>query len=341
MTPLDLGHRFDLGFLPTPLQHLRRLSQRFPDHEIYIKRDDQTGLATGGNKTRKLEYLIREALDLRADVVVTAGAQQSNHCRQTAAAAAIAGLECHLLLGGESPPVLNGNLLLSSMLGARITYTGDDRKGERINEYASALEGDGRRPYLIPYGGSNSVGALGFVRAVEELKSQLDERNLSIDHLFFASSSGGMQTGLTLGLERCGMETRLEPISIDKAETGGLPLSEAVLRLVTETAPRLGIHREFTAEDTRLDTRYDSPGYGVVTDGERSALKVLARDEGILLDPVYTGRAFHGMLDRLERGEIPKGRTVLFWHTGGLPAVFDYAVELSRRSSGSEGVATL
>lgn len=323
-----LNARYPLGFFPTPLQHLERLSARYEGHELYIKRDDHTGLASGGNKTRKLEYLIQAALDEGCDSVITAGAQQSNHCRQTAAACAIAGLECHLTLGGDPPAVYNGNLLLSSILGAEITFTGENRKGEEMAAVKAALEARGKKPYLIPYGGSNGIGALGFVRAVQELKAQLMERELSVDYIFFASSSGGMQAGLTMGIELYQLETTLVPISIDKAETNGLPLQQVVFNLVSATAPGLGIRREFVPEDTVLDTRYDSAGYGVVTDGERRAMRELARSEGILLDPVYTGRAFHGMLDSLESGKLRPGSKLLFWHTGGLPAIFDYAARL-------------
>lgn len=323
-----LDRKFNLGFFPTPLEPLKNLSKNYEGYDLWIKRDDHTGLASGGNKTRKLEYLIQRALDEGCDSVITAGAQQSNHCRQTAAACAIAGLDCHLMLGGNQPEAFNGNLLLSSLLGARITFTGESRKGEDMNDLGAKLETEGKKPYLIPYGGSDSTGALGFVNAVRELKEQLTDLDKKVDYIFFASSSGGMQAGLTLGVELYDLPVALKPISIDKAETHGLPLCEMVYRIVTSTAPSLGIRKEFSQEETLLDQSYDSAGYGIVTDGERHAIRELARSEGILLDPVYTGRAFYGMLDCLKCGTIPKGSTVLFWHTGGLPAIFDYSADL-------------
>ena len=317
-----LDHKFSLGFFPTPLQHLSRLSRSYPGYEIYIKRDDHTGLASGGNKTRKLEYLIRAALDEGCDTVITAGAQQSNHCRQTAAACAMAGLECHLVLGGSKPARYEGNLLLSAVLGAEIHFSGDNRKGEDIPVLRERLAARGRNCYVIPYGGSNLTGALGYVNAVGELKAQLTDLDLKVDYVFFASSSGGMQSGLTLGLALYGIETELVPINIDKDETGGLTLEEAVLGIVTQGKRALGITRDFRLEDIPLVRDYDKAGYGVVTDNEVFAINTLARKEGILLDPVYTGRAFYGMLDWLSKKKCRPGSTVLFWHTGGLPANF-------------------
>ncbi|MDO9136516.1 MAG: pyridoxal-phosphate dependent enzyme, partial [Lutibacter sp.] len=175
-----LDHKFDLGFFPTPLHQLKNLSEKYAPYNIFIKRDDQTGLASGGNKTRKLEYLIQDALDHDCDTIITAGAQQSNHCRQTAAACAIAKLKCHLLLGGNEPEKFNGNLLLSHLLGAQIHFTGENRKGEDIDRLKQKLELEGKKPFIVPYGGSNLTGALGFVNAIKELKSQLTAQNLKI-----------------------------------------------------------------------------------------------------------------------------------------------------------------
>ncbi len=186
--------RISLAHLPTPIEELPRLSRELGGLRLWVKRDDQTGLATGGNKTRKLEFLIADALAQGADVVITAGAAQSNHCRQTAAAAARLGLACALVLGGEPPHTLGGNLLLDHLLGAQVYWTGPQRRGERLEETAA-----GRRPYLIPYGGSNAVGATGYVAAMQELNEQLAAEKLAVDRIIVASSSGGTQAGLVVG----------------------------------------------------------------------------------------------------------------------------------------------
>lgn len=324
---MDLHNKFDLGFFPTPLHQLKNFSKQFPDYQIYIKRDDQTGLASGGNKTRKLEYLIQKALNEKCDTVITAGAQQSNHCRQTVAACAIAGLECHLLLGGEEPEEYNGNLLLSHLLGAKIHFTGDNRKGEDIENLRSELESNHKKVAVVPYGGSNLVGSLGYVTAVKELKEQLKEQNMEIDHIFFASSSGATQAGLMIGMDLFDVRAELVPINIDKAETEGF-LEQIILDLIDESKQYFQLKKEYTLTDIPLNREYDKAGYGNLTRNEKEAIKLLAQTEGILLDPVYTGRAFYGMLNYLKTTKIKLGSNILFWHTGGLPANFIYGKEL-------------
>lgn len=323
-----IDNKFNLGFFPTPLNELKKLSKKYPDYNIYIKRDDNSGLASGGNKTRKLEYLIKQALDANCDTIITAGAQQSNHCRQTAAACSIAGLKCHLLLGGEKPEIYEGNLLLSSILGAEIHFTGENRKGEDKEILKKKLENKGNKCFVIPYGGSNFTGAMGFVNAVKELKEQLIEQKLKIDYIFFASSSGGMQAGLTLGKEIYQLNSELIPISIDKDETNGLSLEEVVLNIIKEGFQKLNVDKKIQLTDIQLNRDYDKDGYGIVTNNEINAINELAKNEGVLLDPVYTGRAFYGMLDFLKEKKIPTNSNVLFWHTGGLPTIFKYANEL-------------
>lgn len=323
-----INNKYELGFFPTPFHPLKRLSEIYSGYNIFIKRDDNTGLASGGNKTRKLEYLIKQALDNGCNTVITAGAQQSNHCRQTAAACAVSGLECHLLLGGTKPDKYEGNLLLSSLLGSNIHFTGTSRKGEDIPLLKSELENKNRKCYVIPYGGSNVIGALGYVQAVKELKEQLVEQNLIIDYIFFASSSGGTQAGLILGLELYKLDTKLIPINIDKHETNGKSLEVVVLDIVKDGSKLLGINREFKISDIYLNKDYNHAGYGVITENERLAITTLAKYEGILLDPVYTARAFYGMMDILNNKSIQPNSNVLFWHTGGLPAIFNYNKEL-------------
>jgi len=320
--------KFPLGFFPTPLEKLTNLNKQFPKYTIYIKRDDQSGLATGGNKTRKLEYLIQDAINKNCDTIITAGAQQSNHCRQTAAACAKANFKCHLLLGGHEPETYTGNLLLSKQLGAIIHFTGENRKGEDIHTLFEKLQKENFKPYVIPYGGSNLLGALGFVNAVKELKEQLDKEKIKIDAIFFASSSGGTQAGLHLGKLLYKLNAKLYPIAIDKSELDGKPLNEVVFSLIKEGLQKLFLKDEVVLEDCNLIENYNAAGYGEITQNERYAIDTLAKSEGILLDPVYTGRAFYGMLDMLNTHKISENSSVLFWHTGGIPANFYYANKL-------------
>jgi L-cysteate sulfo-lyase len=329
--PYEPLPRYSLGFFPTPLVELPHLAERLSGPRIFMKRDDQTGLALGGNKTRKLEFLVGEALAHGCDTLITGGAAQSNHCRQTAAAAPACGLSCHLVLGGQAPAVPEGNLLLDQLLGAVIHWTGELRKGERIPEIAESLRSAGRKPYIVPYGGSNTTGAVGFVEAVRELTRQLSQLDESITHIVFASSSGGTQAGLTVGKSLFGLDAKLIGIGIDKGASGDVPFAEHVVRLANATAERLGAGDRFSASDLTIREGYLGDGYGVVGELERRAIRMVARTEGILLDPVYTGRAMGGLIDMIERGELSREHAVLFWHTGGTPALFPYARDLIER----------
>jgi L-cysteate sulfo-lyase len=322
-------HRQQLGFFPTPIVKLHRLSKKLGGPRILMKRDDQTGLALGGNKTRKLEYLVGEALADGCDTLITGGAEQSNHCRQTAAAAAACGLPCHLVLGGEPPDVPNGNLLLNGLFGAKIHWTGELRKGERIPEIADQLRESGSKPYVVPYGGSNSTGAVGFVEAVRELVTQLTELEETVTQIVFPSSSGGTQAGLIVGRSIFDQHFQLIGIGIDKAEAGDRPFEELVLSLAASTAQRLETGLTFTHSDIIIRNEYFGDGYGVVGELEQRAIQMVAETEGILVDPVYTGRAMGALIDMIERQEFSQDDTVLFWHTGGTPALFPYAREIA------------
>lgn len=316
--------RYPLAHLPTPLEPLARLSAKLGGPQLWIKRDDQTGLAAGGNKTRKLELLIADALARGADVVLTVGAVQSNHCRQTAAAAARAGLECVLVLRGDAPPRARwtGNLLLDSLLGARLWWAGADDPLAALAAAADAERAAGRTPYVIPYGGSNPVGASAYVLAFEELWAQMQSRDQSFDRVVFASSSGGTHAGLIVGAAACGYCGQVLGISVDK--TGG-HLRETVAALLAPTAAHLGLDLDLGPGDVLVDDSHLGGGYAVLTDAEREAVRLVARSEGILLDPVYTGKAMAGLLALIRQGQIEAGETVLFWHTGGTPALYAYA----------------
>lgn len=325
----EIPPRRELAFLPTPIIELPRLSASLGGPRIWMKRDDQTGLATGGNKTRKLEYLLGDALAQGADTLITAGAAQSNHCRQTAAAAAACGLECHLVLGGSQPETSNGNLLLDRLLGAHIHWAGAHRKGEDIPRIAGELRANGRRPYEVPYGGSNAVGAMGFVEAARELRVQMSEHDFDFTHVVFASSSGGTHAGLLAGMRYHGLTFDPVGIQIDREENGE-PFAQIVERLASTVAASFGLEEPFADGELGLIEDYAGT-YGTVGTGEREAIEMTARAEGILLDPVYTGRAMAALIDMIRCGRFNGDDRILFWHTGGSAALFAYADRLLSR----------
>jgi L-cysteate sulfo-lyase len=320
--------RIPIAYLPTPIAHLPHLSRTLGGPELFVKRDDQTGLATGGNKTRKLEFLIAGALEAGADSVITAGAEQSNHARQTAAAARMAGLEPHLVLRKpDSAPVITGNLLLDHLLGAVIHWTAESAPYEEtIRQVASALAAEGKKPYVIPYGGSNAVGLMGYVQAMVELAAQPESAEGFDAHLF-ATSSGGTQAGMLLGAHLAGMSgsVRLLGISVDLPAPA---ISERVAALIREGARLLSLDPDQAERKIDIDDNYIGEGYAIVNQVDREAVQLMARQEGILLDPVYTGRAFAGLIDLIRQGVFSKGQRVLFWHTGGTASLFAFADEL-------------
>ena len=315
----DTLPRIRFAHLPTPVEALERLSQRLGGPRLLVKRDDQTGLATGGNKTRKLEFLAAAAQVEGADTLVTAGAVQSNHCRQTAAAAVRCGLHCVLVLSGDPPTGgAGGNLLLDQLLGAEVRF--DSRPAdEALAAVGESLRAAGQRPFLIPIGGSNPTGASGYVLAMEELVGQLQERGERIDHVFLASGSGGTQAGIAVGARALGFEGQVVGISVSRSADAML---QSLVPLANDTAAYLNLALEFTPDDIIVNDDYLGGGYGVMGDLERRAIRTLAKTEGLMLDPVYTGRAFGGLLDLIERGVLGQDETVLFWHTGGTPALF-------------------
>lgn len=308
--------RLHFAHLPTPIEELPRLSDLLAGPRILVKRDDQTGLAFGGNKTRKLEFLIAEAQQQGATMLISGGAMQSNHCRQTAAAAARYGFECTLVLTGELPEKPSANLLLDELFGARIVHVPDRKDRDRIlQETFDNAVAEGKKPYLVPYGGSSPTGALGYAFAMEEFIQQ----NVHADWIVFGTSSGGTHAGLVLGQRAFGFKGRVLGISIDESEEW---LKNHVSKLASEASERLGERIEFTPAEVLANADYCKAGYGVLTDAERKAVQLFAKYEGLLLDPVYTGRAAAGMIDLIRKGFFKKDETVLFWHTGGQPALF-------------------
>ena len=302
--------------LPTPIEELPRLSKALGGSKILVKRDDQTGLAFGGNKTRKLEFLVAEALEQGAKTLITGGALQSNHCRQTAAAAARFGLDCILVLNGEAPEKPTANLLLDQLFGAEIVTIADRAYRDQTLQatYDKAVT-DGRKPYLVTYGGSSPTGALGYAFAVKEFM----EQNVHADWIVFGTSSGGTHAGLVLGQRLFGFKGKVLGISIDEPEEW---LKTRVSALASDGSEKLGERIDFMHDDVLANAEYCRAGYGVLTDAEREAVKLFAQHEGLLLDPVYTGRAAAGMIDLIRKGFFKRDETILFWHTGGQPALF-------------------
>ena len=320
--------RLHFAHLPTPIEELPRLTKALGGPRLLVKRDDQTGLAFGGNKTRKLEFLVAEAQEQGAKMMISAGAIQSNHCRQTAAAAARFGFECTLVLTGEMPEQPSGNLLLDQLFGARIVNVADRKDRDRIlQETFDQAASDGKKPYLVPYGGSSPTGALGYAFAVDELMKQIaDFRSFQnfgsldrVDWIIFGTSSGGTHAGLVLGQRVFGCQGKVLGISIDEPVEW---LQKNVSALASSASEKLGEWIQFAPADVSANADYCAAGYGVLTDAEREAVHLFARTEGLLLDPVYTGRAAAGMIDLIRKGFFKKDETVLFWHTGGQPALF-------------------
>ncbi len=323
--------RFRLAEFPTPIHHLETLSKAWNGPAIYMKRDDLTSLGMGGNKTRKLEFLIGEALEQDKDTLVTAGGLQSNHCRLTAAAARKAGLSCHLVLNGTKPESPNGNLLLDKIFGAKIHYCDRKDRDERLNQVADELAVRGKKPHVIPVGGSNSTGSVGYVNAMLELDTQLKEMQIKPDAIVFATSSGGTQAGLTLGAKIIDFKGQVLGISIDQTKTGDESFLPILTEIVNKTANRIGSDIQMTDNDFLLNCDYLGAGYAMPGDLEFSSIKDLAQYEGILLGPVYTARAMGGLLDLIQKGVFTKDQTILFWHTGGTPELFAWANQVETR----------
>jgi len=308
--------RLKFAHLPTHIEELPRLSEKLGGPRILVKRDDQTGLAFGGNKSRKLEFLVAEARENGARMLISGGALQSNHCRQTAAAAARFGFECTLVLNGEMPEHPSANLLLDQLFGAEIVTIKDRAYRDQVlrDTYDKAVDA-GKRPYLVTYGGSSATGALGYAFAMQEFM----EQNVNADWIVFGTSSGGTHAGLVLGQRLFGYKGKVLGISIDEPEEW---LKTRVSALASDASEKLGERIDFAREDVLANEEYCKAGYGVLTDAEREAVRLFAKMEGLLLDPVYTGRAAAGMIDLIHKGFFKKDETVLFWHTGGQPALF-------------------
>ena len=312
---------------PTPLERLDNLTRHLGGPEIWIKRDDCTVVATGGNKVRKLEFLAGEAVAQGADHLITQGAVQSNHVRQTAAVAAKLGMKCTALLEhrvetNDRAYLASGNVLLDRLMGIAIEYRpGGTDMNAAIVAKGAELRAAGGKPYVIPGGGSNRVGALGYVSCAQELMQQADEMGLKIDRVVHATGSAGTQAGLVAGLEGMNAGVRVLGIGVRLPK----PAQEAnVFKLAQEVAEYIGIRGGIAREAVEANCDYVGPGYGQPTEGMREAVTLLAQLEGVLLDPVYSGKGMAGLIDLIRKGAIGANERVVFLHTGGAVGLFGY-----------------
>ncbi|MCZ6709329.1 MAG: D-cysteine desulfhydrase family protein [Gammaproteobacteria bacterium] len=308
-----------LGFLPTPLVPLDRFSEQLGGPRVWMKRDDCTGLATGGNKTRKLEYLLAAAQAGGADVVITYGAIQSNHARQTAAACAATGLECHLILVRKVPwqhPAYerSGNVQLDRMLGANVHLVEPSETSTFANELLAELKANDRTPYVIPVGGSNAIGALGYVRCAREIVAQSQVLDLKLTDIVHASSSAGTQSGLLAGLAE---ERSVTVHGINVSEPAPELLEQAVWKIACEVLSEHHPTSTLSRDRIRVDHRYIGTGYGLPTEATLDAIGQLGRSEGVLLDPVYSGKAMAGLIHCIREREFGDASDIVFIHTGG------------------------
>lgn len=311
----------------TPLERLDNLSKLLDGPNIFIKRDDLLGLAAGGNKTRKLEFLVADALEKGADTLITCGAVQSNHCRLTLAAAVKERLKCRLVLEERVPgsynPEASGNNFLFKLMGVeKITVVpGGSNMMAEMENFAEEVRAEGGKPYIIPGGGSNEIGATGYVACAQEIMEQLFEKGINLDYVVTTSGSAGTHAGLVVGF--AGSNSNIPVIGINISRKKDVQ-EDLVYNLVEKTANRVGIKGGIVREAVQCFEEYVGPGYSLPTAEMAEAVQLLARTEGILLDPVYTGKAFAGLIDLVRKGYFKKGENVLFVHTGGSPALFAY-----------------
>ena len=319
--------RLHFAHLPTPLEPLKNLTAELGGPNIWIKRDDCTGLAGGGNKTRKLEFLMADAEEQGADAIITQGATQSNHARQTAAISTKLGMECHILLedrtGSNDPDYnFNGNVMLDQLYGAHASVRAKDSDmDQEMADLADQLRSDGKKPYVIPGGGSNEVGALGYVNAAAELLYQANSTGLRIDRVVHATGSAGTQAGLVTGLVAGGSGIPVLGIGVRAPQE---KQEENVYKLACRIADHIGVGDVVKRDHVVANCNYVGEGYGLPTKGMVEAVKLLARKESILLDPVYSGKGMDGMIDLVKKGEFSQDENIVFLHTGGSAGLFGY-----------------
>lgn len=333
MRRLEDFPRVKLAFLPTPLEELHRLGDSL-GIQLWIKRDDYTGFGGGGNKARKMEFLMAEALDAKAKVLITTGGHQSNHARMVAAVARRFGMESVLVLKGPTPDRWQGNLLLDRLLGAKFEFIPHEEYFQKIDErmkaHAEEARNRGLVPYVVPLGGATPLGSLGYVHAVLEMSRQFEEIDLEPpEYIVTAIGSGGTQSGLEVGVRRFWPDTRVIGVSVSREKAF---FEDRISRFATEAAELLEWPYTVRPEDLWIEDGYVGPGYGVPSEGSVAAIRLLADMESVFLDPVYTGKAMDGLLHLVRKGAVKQGKRVLFLHTGGQPSLFAFADALSGKA---------
>ena len=318
----------------TPIEKLENFSKALGGPTIYIKRDDLLGLTSGGNKTRKLEFLMADAIAKGADTILTCGAVQSNHCRLTLAAAVKEGLKCQMILeervAGSYKPEGSGNNFLFNLLGVEETFVvpGGTNMMEELEKLSAKLEAEGRKPYIVPGGGSNSIGATGYVACVEETMAQLFDKGIKIDHMVVPSGSAGTHAGIIAGMVGVNGNIPVTGVSVNRNKE---VQTNAVWNLAKETAKRVGVADEIEKDMIQVTDEYVGPGYSIPSDAMVEAVQLLARTEGILLDPVYTGKVMAGLIGMVREGKFKKEDNILFLHTGGSPALYAYEATVLKK----------
>ncbi len=311
----------------TPIEFLPNFTKALGGPNIYIKRDDLLGLTMGGNKTRKLEFLMAEALNEGANTILTCGAVQSNHCRLTLAAAVKEGLKCQLILEERVPGSYNkeasGNNYLFNLLGVEdvhIVQGGSDMMAE-LEKLAEKLRAEGKKPYIVPGGGSNVIGSLGYVACAQEITEQMFDMNLNFDHVVTCSGSGGTHAGLIAGFKGNNVHIPIIGLSVGKEK---VTQANNIVKLLDKLCVKLEMDNPATKDDVVVLDDYVGPGYGLPTEEMVEAIQLLSRTEGILTDPVYTGKVLAGMIDLVRKGTFKDTDNILFIHTGGSPALYAY-----------------
>lgn len=318
----DFPHHVKLSQTPTPIERLERLSRILEGPDILVKREDLTDTAMSGNKVRKLEFLLADAQQKKCDFIITCGGYQSNHARTTAVAAARLGLKCHLILRNGMGSPLEGNLFLDRLVGAETQFVNEQAYQEIDKLMAAAAEEAkerGKKPYIISEGGSDEIGALGYVKAAQELAEQLKTSKIKVDHIILAVGSGGTYAGLLVGKHLYDISANIYGINVCDDEAYFV---NKIHRIVKSMQKKIGVDLKIGKRDINIIDGYVGKGYGLSRQEEIDIIKMAAKSEGLILDPVYTGKAMYGLVDQIRQGRFKEGETVLFLHTGGLFGIF-------------------